>query len=206
MVHMKDYVYELVNIHKDGAIFFLLILEFLGFPIPGEPLMTFLGYLNRELGYYKVIISIIYAVLGTNIGSIVAYWLGYYLGSDILIKYGKYILIDEVKIEKTRKMFDKGEVPILLFNRYIPGVRHVVPYLAGIVKTNFWKYAFYSFIGSVIWCMSFILFGCYMGEKWMIIKNILNDRIELLVLITIILVVPSGLIFYKKYRQKKIPK
>ena len=142
-----------------------MALEFVGIPVPGESLLSFLGYMTRKSSDISMILPIVYSIIGTNIGSIIAYAIGFRFGRSVLVKYGKYVFITPDKLETTDKMFSKNKVFILLFNRYILGIRHIVPYLSGISRVKVRSFLLYNLLGSILWCTSFILLGHVVGEN-----------------------------------------
>jgi undecaprenyl-diphosphatase len=180
---IKNYFITLIQQYGNSGIIVSLALEFLGLPIPGEPLMAFLGYLTWKNSNESLILSIIYAVIGTFLGSILAYAIGFRYGENFLIKYGRYIFITQDKLEYTERMVNKNKVLLLLFSRYIPGARHIVPYLSGISKIKLSSFLFYNLIGSIIWCISFIGLGFVLGENWNRIETIAKGYFYIIVLL-----------------------
>lgn len=78
--------------YGDPSILACLFLEFLGLPVPGETLMAYLGYLTWKSGGRSVMLPIFYAAIGTILGALFAYGIGYRYGEGILLKYGRYVL------------------------------------------------------------------------------------------------------------------
>lgn len=149
-----------------------LALEFIGLPIPGEPLMSFMGYLSWKNSSHSLASSIAFAVIGTNLGSTFAYIIGLRYGENVLLKFGRYIHLTKENLDKTSTSFDKNKVMLLLFSRYMPGVRHVVPYLSGISRIKFSEFIIYNVIGSLIWCTSFIGLGYILDDNWNVIERL----------------------------------
>lgn len=182
---MKNFLIQLAEHYGSAGVAFSLVLEFLGLPVPGQTMMTFLGYLTWK-GINKSFLSaVIWTVIGTNIGSILAYFIGLRFGEDVLLRFGKYIFITKEKLDKPKNLMIKNKILLLLFNRYIPGVRHVVPYLSGISKMNFKSFVVYNLIGSIIWCVSFIGLGAILGDNWQSVEPLIRDYSIILILIAI---------------------
>lgn len=197
LMSTKDSLFYWVENYGNVSMAVLLILEFIGFPVPGEPLMTFLGFITSR-NNESVVIAIVFCVVGTNIGSIMAYYIGLWVGEPFFRKFGKYFFIDEARIQKTKGLMEKYEIVLLLFSRYVPGVRHIVPYLCGITGLGFRKFNFYSVIGSIIWCSSFVLTGYILGDKWKQF-GVLLEEYALEALIGAICIV----VFYKLFKKWK---
>lgn len=186
---IKEYIITTAQHYGSIGVAIGLALEFLGLPVPGETLMTFLGYLAWKGVNKSLLPAIIWAVIGTNAGSLIAYFIGFRFGENILIKYGKYVFITKDKIDKTKELMLKNKTFLLLFSRYVPGVRHVVPYLSGISKINIKGFAIYNLIGSILWCVTFVGFGAVLGDKWSAVENLVKGYFFIIVLLAVFIYV-----------------
>ena len=184
---IKDILINLVKHYGSIVLFFSLLLEYLGLPLPGETMMTFVGFLDLKNSGYAIYLSLLMAVSGTFTGSGLAWLIGYKYGEEILLKYGRYIHITKEKLDSTSKSFYKHKFALLMFGRYVPGVRHIVPYLSGISKMKFCVFSVYNLVGSIIWCTSFIGMGFIMGEKWTTVE-ILIRRYSLIFILLIVFI------------------
>jgi membrane protein DedA with SNARE-associated domain len=63
------------------------MLELIEVPIPGEPLMSYFGFLVYE-GKLNWITSILIGGLGSSLGMTISYLIGYKLGAPFFHKYG----------------------------------------------------------------------------------------------------------------------
>lgn len=161
------------------------MLEFIGLPLPGEALTSFLGYVSFRVGGYSVYINIIYATLGSLIGSVIAYFIGKKYGEKVLIKYGKFFHITQENLDFAKKLFDKNKILLMLFGRYIPGVRVLVSYLGGISRLEFKTFFLYTLIGTFMWCSTFIGLGFILGEKWTVVETIIRTYFLVFLIIAV---------------------
>lgn len=189
---IKDFIFSLIQQHGYPILFWGLAAEYLGFPfIPGEAMMSFVGFLGLKETGAAALYAIIYATAGTFTGSMIAWYLGYKFGENFVLKIGKPIHITRASLDKTALLFDKHRIVLILFGKFVPGLRHVIPYLSGISKINVWTYTVLNLISSVVWCSSFILTGTLLGEKWKVIVNLVKaySLVLILLFIFILLVV-----------------
>jgi membrane protein DedA with SNARE-associated domain len=108
----------------------------------------------------------VFSTLGSIIGSLISYYLGYWGGRPLVLKVGKYFLLDKSHLDSTEKYFSKrGEITILIA-RFIPVVRHLISIPAGLAKMNIWKFLIYTFIGAACWNMILTIAGFYLKENW----------------------------------------
>jgi len=145
-------------------------------PLPSEIIMPFAGYLAIAGGaggapFYQfggtamtIFVVGMLGALGCLTGSIIAYTVGIYGGRPFLNKFGKYILISRHDLDLADGFFAKhGEVAIF-FSRLLPVIRTFISLPAGIARMNFWKFCFYSTIGSIPWCWALTWVGWKVGS------------------------------------------
>ncbi len=157
----------------------------MGLPLPGEAITSFLGYVSFRVGGYSVYINIIYATLGSLSGSVIAYFIGKKYGENFLIKNGKILHITQENLNFAKKLFEKNKILLMLFGRYIPGVRVLVSYLAGISRLKFGTFFLYTSIGTFMWCSTFIGLGFILGEKWTVVETIIRTYFLIFLIIAV---------------------
>lgn len=53
---------------------------------------------------------------------------------------------------------------MLIIGYFIPGVRHLTAYLAGISRIDFQKFMIFAYSGALLWSITFISLGYELGE------------------------------------------
>lgn len=194
---IRELFFTLIRDYGGAAIFFCLMLEYVGLPIPGEALMLMLGFLS---GGRNAAIAVILATAGTFTGSMAAYAVGYRYGENIILKIGRPLHITKEKLDNTDRLLRRHEALTIIFSRFIPGVRHVVPYMSGIAGIEVRRNALYNLISGVIWCSAFIFLGSITGSKWTVIGKLIGTyTLVALVLILFVFIV------FKYLNRFKIP-
>ena len=143
----------------------LMALESACIPIPSEIIMPFSGFLVFE-GQFIFWQVVVWGSIGNLIGSIVAYWVGFYGGRPLIEKYGKYILISRNDLDLADNWFNKYGQSTVFFSRLLPVVRTFISLPAGISRMNFKKFSFYTLIGCLPWSFALTYAGVIMGENW----------------------------------------
>lgn len=131
------------------GILIALVGGIIGLPIPDETLLTFVGYYVYK-GEMKFLFALLSAWIGSSIGISISYVLGVKLGIPFLKKFGPKIHITEKKINRTQVLFRKIGPALLFIGYFIPGVRHVTAYLAGISRYRFSAFLPLCVFGSII--------------------------------------------------------
>jgi membrane protein DedA with SNARE-associated domain len=177
----------------------LMGLESACIPIPSEVIMPFAGYLVTT-GRFSFLWVVILGAFGNLVGSIVAYAAGFYGGRPFIKRYGKYVLIKEEELDKADKFFNKYGSLSVFFSRLLPIARTFISLPAGIAKMPFWKFSFYTFIGSFFWSALLAYLGVFLGSRWQALEVYFKKFDWLIGAVLVI-----GIIYfvYKKINKKK---
>lgn len=162
MIHQLDY---LLGHYGYFGIIIALIGGIIGLPIPDEVLLTYVGFnvFQEKMAYVPSLLSAFTGAIG---GITLSYLLGVKLGSPFLHKYGPKFHISEKKIQQTKALFDKFGPFLLFIGYFIPGVRHLTAYLAGINNFSFKRFATFAYAGAILWGFTFITLGTVLGFEW----------------------------------------
>ncbi|AAY60332.1 DedA family protein (plasmid) [Bacillus cereus] len=170
---MEQQIGELIVHYGYFGIIIALVGGIVGLPIPDEFLLTFVGY-NVSKGTMSGLFAFLSGVAGAILGITLSYLLGLKLGLPILNKYGPKIYIKEQHIEKTHILFEKYGPFLLMIGYFIPGVRHLTAYFAGMSNLTFWRFCLYAYSGAVIWVSIFIGLGWKLSDKWNFVEYSLH--------------------------------
>ena len=151
-----------VDLYGYLIIFVLLFFGIIGVPAPEESLLFVIGIL---VGYQKLDLwlSIVVAVIGVWAGMIGAYYLGKRIGTPFFQRYGKYIGVTNNMIDKVKIYYMKNAYKAIFIGLYVPGLRQISPYFAGIVHVPNIRYFVMSLLASILWVVSYIVGGYYAG-------------------------------------------
>ena len=148
-----------------GGIFFLMALESACIPIPSEIIMPFAGFLVFD-EKFSLLPVVFWGTIGNLIGSLAAYFLGFYGGRPLIEKYGKFILISHHELDLADKWFQEYGSISIFFSRMLPAVRTFISLPAGIARMPLGKFCLYTFLGSLPWSFVLTYAGLVMGENW----------------------------------------
>lgn len=143
----------------------LMALESMVVPLPSELVMPFAGFLASQ-GKFSFIFVVIFSTLGSIIGSLISYYMGKYGGNLFVLKYGKYLFLDEHDLKMTENWFAKRGERTIFISRFIPVVRHLISIPAGIGRMNIGKFSIYTIIGAGLWNAFLAYLGYILGENW----------------------------------------
>lgn len=207
ILHIDEYLGVFINDYGVWvyAILFLIIFVETGLVImpflPGDSLLFATGMLaaqtNNDLNIWIVIgLMLIAAILGDTLNYTIGKEVGYRI-IDFKI-FGKQPVKPEY-IEKTHAFYEKYGSKTIVIARFVPIVRTLAPFVAGIGRMNYTTFLTYNVVGGIVWVVGITLAGYFLGNI-----PIIKDNFSKVVLIIIVLsVLPIIYSFIKeKYFQK----
>jgi len=148
-----------------GGVMLLMAIESACIPLPSEIIMPFAGYLVYT-GRFSLLWVATWGAIGCNVGSAVAYEIGYYGGRPLALRYGHYIFVTQHELNTADRFFARWGSPAVLIARLLPVIRTFIALPAGIARMPRLKFHVYTFIGSWPWCFALAYIGMRLGEQW----------------------------------------
>ena len=160
-----NFIVQTVGEWGYAGIFLTMFLESSFFPFPSEVAMIPAGYLAHQ-GQMSLVLAWCAGTAGSLAGAVFNYYLCYFFGRELVLKYGKYVGITKVKMRKFEAFFKRhGEIST--FNcRLIPGIRQYISLPAGLAKMNLFKFSLYTTLGAGIWVAILLAVGYYLGKNY----------------------------------------
>jgi len=134
--------------------------------LPGDSLLfavgafSKIGSLNIFLVYFLMTAA---ALLGDNCN----YWIGRKLGQNKT--FGR--LINKKYLDQTHQFYEKHGVLAVIIAQFAPIIRTFAPFVAGIGKMTYTKFATLNLIGVVSWTTLFLGLGYFFGQLDVVKKN-----------------------------------
>lgn len=152
------------------------------FFLPGNPFLFVCGAVWAASGlniYLLLLVLITAAVLGNLSG----YWLGKSIGQVFFVDYLKWP--KQSTLDKTRVFYDKHGQKGFLVCLFLPVVRTVAPFLAGMTNMHFTKFVRSASLGAIIWVLVCVLTGYFFGNIPLIRNHLVTAALLGLVLVII---------------------
>ncbi len=162
---LSVFIIRVISAGGYPGIVLLMAIESACIPLPSEIIMPFSGYLVYT-GRFNLWWAAVAGALGCNVGSIVAYWVGYHGGRPLVERYGRYVLISRHDLELADRWFARYGQATVFFSRLLPVVRTFIALPAGVMRMDFWKFNLFTFLGSLPWCLGLAYAGLKLGEHW----------------------------------------
>ena len=192
----------LVNfVHELGyiGIFIMTFVESTFVPLPAEITMVPAGYLVHK-GEMDFVLVLTAAIAGTVGGAYSNYWLAKRFGRDLFVRYGKYLMMNDMKLAKLESFFEKHGAISTFIGRLLPGIRHYISFPAGLAKMKLSTFCTYTALGGGIWMLCLLALGYYIGEN----KDLLTVYLPFIKAGVVGLIVVIGSVYWhRKVRKRK---
>ena len=177
---MNNFIFNMMNKYGYFGILFLITVENIFPPIPSEVILTLGGFMtSQETCTMSLFGVIMFSTLGSILGAVILYYVGYILNIDRLIKLcdsrlGKVLCLKKEDISKSYDKFnEKGNLTVL-YSRFVPILRSLISIPAGMNKMKFGLFMIYTSIGSLIWNIVLCSLGKLVGENYMMVANVFS--------------------------------
>ena len=177
----------------------LMALTSAGIPIPSELIMPFAGYLVTQ-GKFSLIGAATAAAIGENIGAGIAYQIGKSGGRPLILRYGRFLLIDAPHVDAAERFFTRWGSAAAFIGRLLPVVRTFIAYPAGIARMNRVKFHIYTTLGSWPWCFALAWAGMKLGKAWDSDPRLKAAFHSADIVIVVVLVAAGGFYVWRRVR------
>jgi len=182
---------QLVATFGYWAVLVFVVIQCAGIPFPGGAVLlaaAIYGGVTHQLAVVPIIIA---ASAGAILGSMLGFWLGFRQGYRVLLRYGRFLHLDERKLKLGQYLFLKHGGIIVVLGRFVSVSRTWAALLAGINKMGWARFLLFSVFGGVLWATVIGLGAYYLGDSLRRPTGSLGIAILVLVLCLFI----TGLLF-----------
>ncbi len=171
------------------VIFFGVMLENAGLPVPGETVLLFAGFLAYH-GRLDLTRAIVTAIVGATTGDSLGFLVGRYGGTALVNRFLKRWKFVATRFDNAQKLFLKYGQWAVFTARFITGLRVFAGVLAGLFLMPYPRFLFFNFTGAVCWAIAIGYVGFFFGSSWERLVNFLKqmDRITLAAVLAFILI------------------
>ncbi|MDO9592941.1 MAG: DedA family protein [Erysipelotrichaceae bacterium] len=164
--------------------------------LPGDSLLFIAGAFSA-MGSFNIVILLILFWIATFLGDTVNYWIGRSLGQKII--NNPKIPINQEHINKTQKFYNKHGGKTIILARFSPIIRTFAPFIAGMGKMSYKKFAYYNTIGEFIWVFGFTLLGYFFGNF-----SVIKENFSIVIFVIVVLSFLPMLIEFARTKFKKV--
>jgi membrane protein DedA with SNARE-associated domain len=183
------------------AVFFGVMMENAGVPLPGETILLIAGYF-ASTGKFHLGLVMLVAATGAVIGDNIGFAIGHHFGRDVLLKVGRFFFLTPKRFAYMENYFERHGNKTILVARFITGLRVFAALLAGASRKMPWRVFFaYNVAGALLWSVVITTLGYLFGQSLpLLIKWVGRSGTILLAAVLVIAVVVWRV---RKHRKKK---
>lgn len=166
--------------------------------LPGDSLLFLTGAVAALISP-AVSLPLLLGVLivAAVLGDAVNYAVGYRLGPKVF-KYERSWFFNKAHLTRAQQFYERYGSKTIILARFVPIVRTFAPFVAGIGKMEYRRFAFYNVLGGIAWVVICVFSGYYFGAIPWVKKNFE----AVIVAIILISVLPMVIEFLLEWRRK----
>ncbi len=139
--------------------------------LPGDSLLFAVGavaaHADSPIGLAPTAALLIVAAV---LGDAVNYAIGSKLGPKVFSGEGSRLL-NKKHLNAARDFYDHHGGKTIILARFIPIVRTFAPFVAGIGRMNYARFALFNVTGGIAWVLTFLVAGWWFGGREVVQKN-----------------------------------
>jgi membrane protein DedA with SNARE-associated domain len=183
------------------AVFFGVMLENAGLPIPGETILLVGGYFAASRpDQFNLVRVMLTAATGAVIGDNIGFAIGHHYGRGFLLRIGRFFFLTPKRFEHMENYFFRHGNKTILVARFITGLRVFAALLAGASRKMPWRvFLAYNLAGAILWAVVITLLGYLFGQSLPLLVKWVGRTGTILLIAAIVV----GIIAWRVQRHRK---
>lgn len=162
--------------------------------LPGDSLLFAAGAFAAR-GSLNVFFVFALLSIAAIVGDAVNYAIGAYLGPKVFTKNYRFLNQNHLKIAE--EFYAKHGNKTIVMARFVPIVRTLAPFLAGVSKMSYPKFASYNIVGGLLWVALCVFGGYFFGNIPFVEKHF-----SAVILVIIVISILPGVIHVIREKRK----
>lgn len=205
ILHIDEHLIAFVTTYGAWtyALLFLIIfcesgIVFAAF-LPGDSLLFATGALTASMtGILNINMLFLLLVIASVTGNGINYFIGNWIGPKVFCSGNSWIF-NKKHIEKAHVFYDRYGGKAIVIARFIPIIRTIVPFIAGVGYMKYRQFFFYNLLGAMLW-IGGLVYGSYLFGNIPFVKQ----HFSLVILAIIVLSLMPPVVEVIRYRLIKI--
>jgi membrane protein DedA with SNARE-associated domain len=153
------------------TVFFGVMLENAGLPVPGETILLAAGFFAASDGRFMLPLVMLVAATGAVIGDNIGFAVGHHYGRGFLLRYGKFVFLTPRRLVHINNFFEKHGEKTILVARFITGLRVFAAIFAGASAMRWRVFVVYNIAGAILWAVVITTLGYLFGNSWPLLEK-----------------------------------
>lgn len=138
--------------------------------LPGDALLFTVGSLTVGSEKLNLLAVLVLLSIAAPLGGFVNYAVGAVFGEKLFVNPNARIL-NPKHLRQTHLFYERHGAKAILLARYLPMIRTFAPFVAGMGRMSYKKFAAYNIVGGVLWVFIVVLLGHFFGGLPFVQKN-----------------------------------
>jgi membrane protein DedA with SNARE-associated domain len=166
----------------------IVFIESFGVPAPGETSII-AGSVLAGSGRLNIFVVAVAAFLAAVGGDSIGYVIGRTGGRRLLLRFGKYVGLNERRLTRVEKFMAKRGPIMVVVARFVEGLRQLNGVVAGVTQMPFAKFLLYNAIGAALWVGVWSSAGYFAGNHLDAIEGVIHRYSNVALVVAAVLVV-----------------
>ncbi len=173
-------------------------LESMGMPVPGETVLIAAAVYAATTHHLNIGLVITGAAAGAILGDNIGFWIGRELGFRILLRYGRYVGLNEGRLKLGQYLFLRHGGKVVFFGRFIAVLRTLAALLAGANRMRWPRFLFFNAAGGVAWAAGYGIIAYMLGSA----AQQLLGEIALVAVAVAVIVITAAVVVGRRHVQR----
>jgi membrane protein DedA with SNARE-associated domain len=174
------------------VVFFGVLLENAGIPVPGETILL-AGAALARFGHLSLVWVVTTAIAGAVLGDNIGFVIGRRGGRRLLERHGRLLGLTKQRLDQFDAFFARHGAKTVFIARFVTGLRVVGAVLAGASTLPWGRFLIFNAAGAVAWATTFGAVGYALGYSWETIERWLGHLgLVFLVVLAVVAVFAVG--------------
>ncbi|WP_435017117.1 DedA family protein [Tundrisphaera sp. TA3] len=139
--------------------------------LPGDSLLFAVGAVAASPGSpINLGLTMILLLVAAVVGDAVNYAIGKRIGPRVFSRDDSWLL-NKKHLTEAQAFYDRYGGKTIILARFVPIIRTFAPFVAGIGRMNYARFAAFNVIGAVAWVAGFLGAGWWFGGREVVKKN-----------------------------------
>jgi len=192
------WMHDLIQAYGLWVLFIVVTLESMGVPMPGETALVTTALYAGSTHQIDIISVVLVAATGAIIGDNIGYLIGRSIQLRLLVRYGRYIRLDQPRLKVGQYLFRRHGGKIVFFGRFVAFLRTFAAVLAGANRMPWPHFLLMNALGGLCWASIFGGGAFLFGEQ---IARVAGP-VSFLLLVVAIGLVAAGIVFFRRHERE----
>ena len=161
---------DLIDRYGYLAVFFGVMLESAGVPLPGETVLLLSGALAHR-GVLDFGDAVVFGILGAVVGDQLGYWAGRRGGRAFVLHWGRFVLVTPERLGRAEAFFDRHGGRAVFLARFVSGLRVFGALVAGTSRMPWGRFTLYNALGGAVWATAAVSVGYFLWGSISLVEH-----------------------------------